>query len=229
MKLLEFDNAVNENDSENEDGPEPPKVLYVDHEGGSLAIRLEDKSVAEMSKEEREKLRRSPAPGPEDSEDSEEEEDADDGPGRTALDVAMLIGSSSKVNEELSATTKALLGHIAEESLRSNSSEDATHALLGAAWFGHADVVSTLLRAGADWKLPTSRDRCYHVVEACGGGQTAYDLAARMKMQREQALAEFERQATPQQRRRLSSERKALKDECQRYSAVIAVLGAWAE
>ena len=224
--MLEFDNAVNENDSENEDGPEPPKVLYVDHEGGSLAIRLEDRSVAEMSKEEREKLRRSPAPRPE---DSEEEEDADDGPGRTALDVAMLIGSSSKVNEELSATTKALLGHIAEESLRSNSSEDATFALLGAAWFGHADVVSSLLRAGADWKLPTSRERCYHVVEACGDGQTAYDLAAQMKMQREQALAEFERQTTPQQRRRLSSERKALKDECQRYSAVIAVLKTWAE
>ena len=228
MKLLEFDNAENENDSEGEEWnePEPPKVLYVDHEGGSLAIRLEDRSVAEMSKEEREKLRRSPAPRPE---DSEEEEDADDGPGRTALDVAMLIGSSSKVNEELSATTKALLGHIAEESLRSNSSEDATFALLGAAWFGHADVVSSLLRAGADWKLPTSRERCYHVVEACGDGQTAYDLAAQMKMQREQALAEFERQTTPQQRRRLSSERKALKDECQRYSAVIAVLGAWAE
>ena len=228
MKLLEFDNAENENDSEGEEGnePEPPKVLYVDHEGGSLAIRLEDRSVAEMSKEEREKLRRSPAPRPE---DSEEEEDADDGPGRTALDVAMLIGSSSKVNEELSATTKALLGHIAEESLRSNSSEDATFALLGAAWFGHADVVSSLLRAGADWKLPTSRERCYHVVEACGDGQTAYDLAAQMKMQREQALAEFERQTTPQQRRRLSSERKALKDECQRYSAVIAVLKTWAE
>ena len=228
MKLLEFDNAENENGSEDEEWnePEPPKVLYVDHEGGSLAIRLEDRSVAEMSKEEREKLRRSPAPRPE---DSEEEEDADDGPGRTALDVAMLIGSSSKVNEELSATTKALLGHIAEESLRSNSSEDATFALLGAAWFGHADVVSSLLRAGADWKLPTSRERCYHVVEACGDGQTAYDLAAQMKMQREQALAEFERQTTPQQRRRLSSERKALKDECQRYSAVIAVLGAWAE
>ena len=226
--MLEFDNAENENDSEGEEWnePEPPKVLYVDHEGGSLAIRLEDRSVAEMSKEEREKLRRSPAPRPE---DSEEEEDADDGPGRTALDVAMLIGSSSKVNEELSATTKALLGHIAEESLRSNSSEDATFALLGAAWFGHADVVSSLLRAGADWKLPTSRERCYHVVEACGDGQTAYDLAAQMKMQREQALAEFERQTTPQQRRRLSSERKALKDECQRYSAVIAVLGAWAE
>ena len=228
MKLLEFDNAENENDSEDEEWnePEPPKVLYVDHEGGSLAIRLEDRSVAEMSKEEREKLRRSPAPRPE---DSEEEEDADDGPGRTALDVAMLIGSSSKVNEELSATTKALLGHIAEESLRSNSSEDATFALLGAAWFGHADVVSSLLRAGADWKLPTSRERCYHVVEACGDGQTAYDLAAQMKMQREQALAEFERQTTPQQRRRLSSERKALKDECQRYSAVIAVLKTWAE
>lgn len=228
MKLLEFDNAENENDSEGEEWnePEPPKVLYVDHEGGSLAIRLEDRSVAEMSKEEREKLRRSPAPRPE---DSEEEEDADDGPGRTALDVAMLIGSSSKVNEELSATTKALLGHIAEESLRSNSSEDATFALLGAAWFGHADVVSSLLRAGADWKLPTSRERCYHVVEACGDGQTAYDLAAQMKMQREQALAEFERQTTPQQRRRLSSERKALKDECQRYSAVIAVLKTWAE
>ena len=228
MKLLEFDNAENENGSEGEEWnePEPPKVLYVDHEGGSLAIRLEDRSVAEMSKEEREKLRRSPAPRPE---DSEEEEDADDGPGRTALDVAMLIGSSSKVNEELSATTKALLGHIAEESLRSNSSEDATHALLGAAWFGHADVVSSLLRAGADWKLPTSRERCYHVVEACGDGQTAYDLAAQMKMQREQALAEFERQTTPQQRRRLSSERKALKDECQRYSAVIAVLKTWAE
>jgi len=228
VKLLEFDNAENENDSEGEEWnePEPPKVLYVDHEGGSLAIRLEDRSVAEMSKEEREKLRRSPAPRPE---DSEEEEDADDGPGRTALDVAMLIGSSSKVNEELSATTKALLGHIAEESLRSNSSEDATFALLGAAWFGHADVVSSLLRAGADWKLPTSRERCYHVVEACGDGQTAYDLAAQMKMQREQALAEFERQTTPQQRRRLSSERKALKDECQRYSAVIAVLKTWAE
>ena len=228
MKLLEFDNAENENGSEGEEWnePEPPKVLYVDHEGGSLAIRLEDRSVAEMSKEEREKLRRSPAPRPE---DSEEEEDADDGPGRTALDVAMLIGSSSKVNEELSATTKALLGHIAEESLRSNSSEDATFALLGAAWFGHADVVSSLLRAGADWKLPTSRERCYHVVEACGDGQTAYDLAAQMKMQREQALAEFERQTTPQQRRRLSSERKALKDECQRYSAVIAVLKTWAE
>lgn len=228
MKLLEFDNAENENGSEDEEWnePEPPKVLYVDHEGGSLAIRLEDRSVAEMSKEEREKLRRSPAPRPE---DSEEEEDADDGPGRTALDVAMLIGSSSKVNEELSATTKALLGHIAEESLRSNSSEDATFALLGAAWFGHADVVSSLLRAGADWKLPTSRERCYHVVEACGDGQTAYDLAAQMKMQREQALAEFERQTTPQQRRRLSSERKALKDECQRYSAVIAVLKTWAE
>ena len=228
MKLLEFDNAENENDSEGEEWnePEPPKVLYVDHEGGSLAIRLEDRSVAEMSKEEREKLRRSPAPRPE---DSEEEEDADDGPGRTALDVAMLIGSSSKVNEELSATTKALLGHIAEESLRSNSSEDATFALLGAAWFGHADVVSSLLRAGADWKLPTSREQCYHVVEACGDGQTAYDLAAQMKMQREQALAEFERQTTPQQRRRLSSERKALKDECQRYSAVIAVLKTWAE
>ena len=226
--MLEFDNAENENDSEDEEWnePEPPKVLYVDHEGGSLAIRLEDKSVAEMSKEEREKLRRSPAPRPE---DSEEEEDADDGPGRTALDVAMLIGSSSKVNEELSATTKALLGHIAEESLRSNSSEDATFALLGAAWFGHADVVSSLLRAGADWKLPTSRERCYHVVEACGDGQTAYDLAAQMKMQREQALAEFERQTTPQQRRRRSSERKALKDECQRYSAVIAVLKTWAE
>ena len=226
--MLEFDNAENENDSEDEEWnePEPPKVLYVDHEGGSLAIRLEDRSVAEMSKEEREKLRRSPAPRPE---DSEEEEDADDGPGRTALDVAMLIGSSSKVNEELSATTKALLGHIAEESLRSNSSEDATFALLGAAWFGHADVVSSLLRAGADWKLPTSRERCYHVVEACGDGQTAYDLAAQMKMQREQALAEFERQTTPQQRRRLSSERKALKDECQRYSAVIAVLKTWAE
>ena len=226
--MLEFDNAENENDSEGEEWnePEPPKVLYVDHEGGSLAIRLEDRSVAEMSKEEREKLRRSPAPRPE---DSEEEEDADDGPGRTALDVAMLIGSSSKVNEELSATTKALLGHIAEESLRSNSSEDATFALLGAAWFGHADVVSSLLRAGADWKLPTSRERCYHVVEACGDGQTAYDLAAQMKMQREQALAEFERQTTPQQRRRLSSERKALKDECQRYSAVIAVLKGWAE
>lgn len=226
--MLEFDNAENENDSEGEEWnePEPPKVLYVDHEGGSLAIRLEDRSVAEMSKEEREKLRRSPAPRPE---DSEEEEDADDGPGRTALDVAMLIGSSSKVNEELSATTKALLGHIAEESLRSNSSEDATFALLGAAWFGHADVVSSLLRAGADWKLPTSRERCYHVVEACGDGQTAYDLAAQMKMQREQALAEFERQTTPQQRRRLSSERKALKDECQRYSAVIAVLKTWAE
>ena len=228
MKLLEFDNAENENDSEGEEWnePEPPKVLYVDHEGGSLAIRLEDRSVAEMSKEEREKLRRSPAPRPE---DSEEEEDADDGPGRTALDVAMLIGSSSKVNEELSATTKALLGHIAEESLRSNSSEDATFALLGAAWFCHADVVSSLLRAGADWKLATSRERCYHVVEACGDGQTAYDLAAQMKMQREQALAEFERQTTPQQRRRLSSERKALKDECQRYSAVIAVLKTWAE
>ena len=228
MRLLEFDNAENENDSEGEEWnePEPPKVLYVDHEGGSLAIRLEDRSVAEMSKEEREKLRRSPAPRPE---DSEEEEDADDGPGRTALDVAMLIGSSSKVNEELSATTKALLGHIAEESLRSNSSEDATSALFGAAWFGHADVVSSLLRAGADWKLPTSRERCYHVVEACGDGQTAYDLAAQMKMQREQALAEFERQTTPQQRRRLSSERKALKDECQRYSAVIAVLKTWAE
>ena len=228
MKLLEFDNAENENGSEDEEWnePEPPKVLYVDHEGGSLAIRLEDRSVAEMSKEEREKLRRSPAPRPE---DSEEEEDADDGPGRTALDVAMLIGSSSKVNEELSATTKALLGHIAEESLRSNSSEDATFALLGAAWFGHADVVSSLLRAGADWKLPTSRERCYHVVEACGDGQTAYDLAAQMKMQREQALAEFERQTTPQQRRRLSNERKALKDECQRYSAVIAVLKTWAE
>lgn len=226
--MLEFDNAENENGSEDEEWnePEPPKVLYVDHEGGSLAIRLEDRSVAEMSKEEREKLRRSPAPRPE---DSEEEEDADDGPGRTALDVAMLIGSSSKVNEELSATTKALLGHIAEESLRSNSSEDATFALLGAAWFGHADVVSSLLRAGADWKLPTSRERCYHVVEACGDGQTAYDLAAQMKMQREQALAEFERQTTPQQRRRLSSERKALKDECQRYSAVIAVLKTWAE
>ena len=226
--MLEFDNAENENGSEDEEWnePEPPKVLYVDHEGGSLAIRLEDRSVAEMSKEEREKLRRSPAPGPE---DSEEEEDADDGPGRTALDVAMLIGSSSKVNEELSATTKALLGHIAEESLRSNSSEDATFALLGAAWFGHADVVSSLLRAGADWKLPTSRERCYHVVEACGDGQTAYDLAVQMKMKREQALVAFERQTTPQQRRRLSSERKALKDECQRYSAVIAVLEAWAE
>ena len=226
--MLEFDNAENENHSVGEEWnePEPPKVLYVDHEGGSLAIRLEDRSVAEMSKEEREKLRRSPAPRPE---DSEEEEDADDGPGRTALDVAMLIGSSSKVNEELSATTKALLGHIAEESLRSNSSEDATFALLGAAWFGHADVVSSLLRAGADWKLPTSRERCYHVVEACGDGQTAYDLAAQMKMQREQALAEFERQTTPQQRRRLSSERKALKDECQRYSAVVAVLKTWAE
>ena len=94
--MLEFDNGENENDSEGEEWnePEPPKVLYVDHEGGSLARRLEDRSVAEMSKEEREKLRRSPASRPE---DSEEEEDADDGPGRTALDVAMLIGSSSTV------------------------------------------------------------------------------------------------------------------------------------